>query len=192
VAVPRDPMEPMEPPQASRPPEPSRRDLWAVGLLVGGPVVLLTAYFTLPIGVFGPEHPQLSWVSFAVALALVAVLLLRTLGQELLGVPGRPGVVILLLSCSALVIFATGYLALARDPNQFSGLQTRIDALYFTVITMSTVGYGDIYPHGQQARVVVMVQILYTLVFLTAGATAIARRMRTRFADRATHRRTSG
>ncbi|WP_145797371.1 potassium channel family protein [Kitasatospora atroaurantiaca] len=154
-----------------------------------GPIALLVAFFTLPMGVFGPEHPVLSWVTFGLALAVVAVLLLRKIGQELLDVPGRPGVVILLLSCFSLVVFATAYLALARDPGQFNGLQTRVDALYFTVITMSTVGYGDIYPSGQHAREVVMVQILYTLVFLTAGATAITRRLRMRFADRAATRR---
>ncbi|KQV18928.1 hypothetical protein ASE03_20185 [Kitasatospora sp. Root187] len=149
---------------------------------------MLTLYFTLPLDLFGPEHPVFGWVSFAIGLAVLAGLLLREIRRELLGLPGRPTLMILLLICLTLVIFASAYYGLAKTPGQFLGLYTRTDALYFTIITMSTVGYGDIVPLGQQSRVVVMLQIVYTLVFLTAGATAITRRMRGRFVERADKR----
>lgn len=169
--------------------EPSRRDLiWTWALILGGPLAVLTAYFKVPLGVFGPEHPEASWVTFGAALALIAALLLREVRKEMLGAPGRLGAVILVLSCLSLVVFASSYFALSREPGQFSGLQTRLDALYFTVITLATVGYGDIYPSGQEARVVVMFQILYSLVFLTAGATALSRHVRSRVAERAARR----
>ncbi|KJK59569.1 hypothetical protein UK12_03810 [Saccharothrix sp. ST-888] len=149
-----------------------------------GPVVLVVLYFTLPLEVFGPKHPVFGWFCFTLLLAMVAVLLLREIWRAMMGPPGRPGLMIAVLSALALVVFATAYLALSRQPGQFIGLRTRLDALYFTVITMSTVGYGDITPHGQEARVVVMLQILYTLIFLTAGATTAGRQLRVRLAER--------
>jgi hypothetical protein len=53
-----------------------------------------------------------------------------------------------------------------------------VDALYFTLVTLATIGYGDITPRGQAARGTVVVQILYSFVFLTAAATALSRRVR--------------
>ncbi|MFJ8040575.1 potassium channel family protein [Kitasatospora sp. NPDC096147] len=166
--------------------DPARRfDL--VGLLygVGGAVLLLTAYFLVPLGVFGPHHPVPSWLTFTGALCLLALFLLREIRREYLGLPGRPAMAILLLSALTLVVFSSTYYALA---GEFSGLATRIDALYFTVVTLATVGFGDVTPTGQSARVVVMLQILYTLVFLTAGATTVSRRLHERLAERATAR----
>lgn len=162
------------------------RDRLGLVLALGAPVVPVAMYFSIPLGGFGPEHPVVSWISFGVALVLVAGLLLGAI----LGRLRRPGVVIVWLSCFSLVVFASAYLALARQPGQFSGLRTRIDALYFTVITMSTVGYGDISPAGQHARVVVMLQILYTLVFLVSAGSALRRLMQDRFknSDRSVER----
>lgn len=156
--------------------------------LLGGPVALLVAYFTVPLGAFGPHHPVLSWTVFAALLTLLGLGVLREVRQQILGLPGRPAPVILLLVCAALVVFSAAYLALARQPGQIDGLYTKIDALYFTVITMSTVGYGDIHPTGQVSRVMVMLQLLYTVVFLTTGVTALTRQVKTRAVQRAGER----
>ncbi|MGW2400953.1 potassium channel family protein [Kitasatospora sp. NPDC001664] len=153
---------------------------WLFG--AGGAAALLVAYFTVPLGVFGPHHPVPSWLTFAGALTVLAGYLLREIRREYLGLPGRPAMAILLLSALTLVVFASTYYALAHE---FTGLTTRIDALYFTVVTLATVGFGDVTPSGQSARVVVMLQILYTLVFLTAGATTVSRRLHERLAERA-------
>lgn len=73
-----------------------------------------------------------------------------------------------LLMLSAMVVFgfAMVYLWIDHRSGQFSGLDTRIDALYFTVTTLSTVGFGDIVATGQRARMVVTVQIVldFTLI----------------------------
>ncbi|WP_063856990.1 MULTISPECIES: potassium channel family protein [unclassified Kitasatospora] len=152
-------------------------------------VVLMTGYFTVPLGRFGPDHPLLSWISFTVALGVLALLLLRQVRYVL--VPsgrGRPAVGIALLICLSLVIFAAAYLALSRQDGEFTNLSTRLDALYFTVITTSTIGYGDITPSGQSARLVVMLQIAFNLVFLTTAAGALTTQLRTRFTTRANAR----
>jgi hypothetical protein len=164
-----------EPEDGERPETGREARYWAQ--VLGGPAVVLTAYFLLPRTLFGPERPLLSWGCFVAVLAAVAVLLLAQIRRDLLGLPGRPLLMILLLSSLSLVVFAGSYDALSRD-GQFSGLNTRLDALYFTVITLATVGFGDVVPVGQGARVVVMLQIVYSLVFLTTGATTAARRLR--------------
>src|SRR3954466_6507665 len=75
------------------------------------------------------------------------------------------------------VPFATAYAyASASDPANFTQPLTRIDALYFTVTVFATVGFGDIAPVTEGARVLVMVQMVGDLlliglvfrVFLTA------------------------
>jgi hypothetical protein len=152
---------------------------WVFGALVGGPALMVALWAVLPLGVFGPHHPTVSWVSFVAALVLLAGTLIRQVRAELSGRPGHPALVIVQLIAASVVVFATTYLALSRD-GEFHGLHTKIDALYFTVITLSTVGYGDIVPAGQEARVVVMLQILYSLVFLTAGAASVSRRLHSR------------
>ncbi|MGW0458818.1 potassium channel family protein [Streptomyces tendae] len=139
---------------------------------------VVVAYFLLPLDHLGPQRPVLSWALFALLLTVVAVLLLR---QVLLDRPdSRPGVVISLLIVLSVHVFSATYYALAKEPGQFSGLHTRLDALYFTVVTLATVGYGDITPRGQAARLVAVLQITYSFVFLTAAATALTTRMRDR------------
>jgi voltage-gated potassium channel Kch len=158
-------------------------------LVVVCPAGLLVAYFTVPMGSFGPDHPLLSWTVFGLFLTGLAVLLERQV-VAILRQTGRgtPALTILAASILALVTFASAYVALARQPGEFSGLHTRLDSLYFTVVTMATVGYGDIVPTGQSSRLVVVVQIAYTLVFLAAGFTAFGQQVRGRIGGDRQHR----
>jgi voltage-gated potassium channel len=62
---------------------------------------------------------------------------------------------------------ASTYFAMASaDPGQFRGLATKVDAVYFAVTVMSTVGFGDIVPVGQAARLVTTFHIIATLSFV--------------------------
>jgi voltage-gated potassium channel len=66
-----------------------------------------------------------------------------------------------------LVLFAALYLHIADlDGAAFSEPLSRTDALYFTITVFSTVGFGDIAPRTDLARVVTMVQMLGDLVFV--------------------------
>jgi voltage-gated potassium channel len=47
------------------------------------------------------------------------------------------------------------------------------DALYFSIITVSTVGYGDVAPLGETVRVIVAIQILVGVVLLLFGFSEI-------------------
>ena len=53
-------------------------------------------------------------------------------------------------------LFALGYYALEQgDAGQFAEMATKTDALYFTMSTLGTVGFGDVHATGQLARVLV-------------------------------------
>ncbi|MFF0681231.1 potassium channel family protein [Streptomyces tendae] len=159
---------PHSPVPAGKPPRP-----WIVRAGIAAAVVV--AYFLLPLDHPGPQRPVLSWVLSALLLTVVAVLLLRQIRHVFLDRPdSRPGVAISLLIVLSVHVFSATYYALAKEPGQFSGLHTRLDALYLTVVTLATVGYGDITPRGQAARgqaarLVAVLQITYSFVFLTAA-----------------------
>jgi hypothetical protein len=66
-----------------------------------------------------------------------------------------------------LLLFASTYVAMQGISAQsFSEPMTHTSALYFTVTTFATVGYGDITPTSQAARVVVTVQMVADLVII--------------------------
>jgi voltage-gated potassium channel len=65
------------------------------------------------------------------------------------------------------VIFAFTFLTISRaDPQSFSEPLGRVSAMYFTVSTVATVGFGDITPTSQGARLVVTFQMLFDLALL--------------------------
>jgi hypothetical protein len=64
-----------------------------------------------------------------------------------------------------LILFASTYYLMSRaDPGYFSMQLSRTTSLYFTVTVLSTVGFGDIVPRVDAARVVTMIQMLVDLV----------------------------
>ncbi|MFE9787384.1 potassium channel family protein [Nocardia salmonicida] len=81
---------------------------------------------------------------------------------------------LLLLVCVVGVVFALFYFRLQQlHPDQFVGLETRTDALYYTLVTLGTVGFGDVHAVGQAARIATMVQIVFDLVVLGTLLTII-------------------
>ena len=76
---------------------------------------------------------------------------------------GEALAVLSLLISLVIVGFAGSYYSIALRTDGFPGIHTRLDALYFTVVTLGTVGYGDIAPTTQGARALVTFQILVNL-----------------------------
>ena len=65
-------------------------------------------------------------------------------------------------------VFAWIYLTMSwSDPAALGGRLTRTEALYFTVTVLSTVGFGDITPKTDVARIIVIIQMV--LDFLVLG-----------------------
>ena len=131
--------------------------------------LLTVVYYLLP------GHGRLtalSWSAVFVPGVLVLGVLLLVLVSGLLraGPDVRLQRLFVLLLVTVFFFAETSYL-LARMPGQVAGLRTKTDALYFTLATLSTVGYGDVHAVGQLARVAVIVQIVFDLFFL---GTAVA------------------
>ncbi|MER7708538.1 potassium channel family protein [Kitasatospora sp. NPDC097605] len=173
------------------PPAPLPRDnpdLQAWGLLLGSFTLLMAGYFTLPLRSLGDNRPVLSWVLFGVVLTGLTGLLVARIVDTFRGTGRHPGVWLAFLICLSLTVFASTYYVLADRPGEFEGLETRLDSLYFTVVTMATIGYGDITAAGQGPRLVVLLQIAYNFVFLAAAAGALGRTVRSGMETRAAHR----
>lgn len=139
-------------------------------------VAVIATYYLIPIQ--ADRELGLRLVLSMAALGILGVVVTRHVrrGSDPLG---RLFVVLL----GAIAALALGFYATAATPGQFVGMETRTDALYFTVVTMATIGYGDIHPTGQLARVLVMITILFQCVFLTALLSTIASRLRSKDTD---------
>lgn len=78
------------------------------------------------------------------------------------------------------IVFATIYRIVDRysDAAHFliDGVARDItfsESLYFSLVTVSTVGYGDVVPHSDLVRIIVAVQILWGVVLLLFGFSEI-------------------
>ncbi len=70
-----------------------------------------------------------------------------------------------------LCVFAGIYLLLSRsDAGAFSEQLTHVDALYTSMMTTTTVGFGDVAPVSESARIAVMVHMAASAVLLGVAA----------------------
>lgn len=140
------------------------RPLW---VLVG----LLVAYFAFPAE-WTDQYPltfALSLLGTVGSLALVGTIMVKELSYVRQGLAGRGAralsiLLVFLVVGSSLAFFLVDQ---AR-PREVIGLETRIDALYFTLSTMTTVGFGDVHAEGQIARTMVCVLIVFNVVVVAS------------------------
>jgi voltage-gated potassium channel len=159
----------------SRPPPRPRRAL--LGLLAMS-AAITTTYYLLP-GTLRLSTG--AWtVLFIVGISILTVAILL-LGTRLLGAgPSARMDGLIAVLCVSVVFFAQAYLLLAKDGGQFADLHTRTDALYFTMSTLSTIGFGDVHATGQVARAAVTGQIVFDLVVLGFGIATVTTMVRAR------------
>ena len=127
-------------------------------------VPLLTVYYLAPLD--GPLDIS-TLIGFALGLVAFALVIvwqvrgivssdvprLRTLRAVVIGVS------------TLLVVFAATYSVISTSqPDSFTEPLSRTDALYFTLTTFATVGFGDIAPRTDLARIVVMIQMITGLI----------------------------
>ncbi|RQW24172.1 voltage-gated potassium channel protein [Rhodobacteraceae bacterium CH30] len=102
----------------------------------------------------------------ALALSWALVLLLLLFRDSFQGSSVVAGALVTLLIVSALLCYAmVGSLSLGAD--FIPPILNPMTALYFSLVTMTTVGYGDIVPHTDAAR-------LFTLSIIILGITVFA------------------
>lgn len=131
--------------------------------------VLTALYFLLPLDGLVPIGPVgITVLGLSVITALMAWQVHQIMVSEH---PTIRGAQALALTVPLFIlVFATVYYVLeAQSPGSFGQSLTRMDALYFTVTVLATVGFGDITAHSQLARVLVTVQMLANLALLAIG-----------------------
>ena len=158
--------------QANRdelPPARGRR-LAGLGLLrsLAATVALAGLYYLLPLDHI--KNVPLTLVAGLLILLAVTIWQVRAIIRA--RYPGLRAVEALATTVPLfLLLFASAYFTMAgTSPANFSTHSlTRTDALYFTVTTFSTVGFGDITAVSQTARLVVTAQMLLDLLALGLG-----------------------
>ena len=129
-------------------------------------VIVLVLYFVVPINERAGATIAFRLVAglafFAAVLAYEVRSILRS-PQPFLRAANALALVIPLF----LLVFAWTYLTMGlSDPGAFSEVLDRPSALYFTVTTFSTVGYGDIHAVSDPARMVVTLQMAADLIVI--------------------------
>ncbi|MFE6777944.1 potassium channel family protein [Streptomyces sp. NPDC057702] len=140
-------------------------------LVAGG---LVTAYYLLPL-----DERLTAGTSLLLVCGLLAVLLVfcwevraitRSPHPRLRAIEGLTTTLVLFL-----LLFAASYYLLGRSaPGSFSEPLTRTDALYFTLTTFSTVGYGDITARSEPGRALTMAQMAGGLLLVGVAVRVLA------------------
>jgi voltage-gated potassium channel len=141
-------------------------------------VLATVVYFALPVP---GRMKEASWaLLFSCGVVALGVLILLAIRRLLRAGEGARIRGLALLLVLTVLWFSWCEDALAALPGQFAQLNTKVDALYFNVTTLSTVGYGDVHAVGQLARAAVTVQIVFNLVFIGAAAGIVTGALRSR------------
>ena len=129
-------------------------------------VVLMVVYYRLPLQGTAGAGAVVLFVAGLVVLALLVAWQLRAI------VLARHPVLRAVEAFSSaiplfLLLFAAIYVLLeAARPGSFTEPLTHTDGLYFAVTVFATVGFGDIAPVSEPARILVTIQMIGDLLVL--------------------------
>jgi len=142
-------------------------------------VLLFGVYYLVPARDYTERNAFIRVVIGGVLLVCVLVWqirrIIRAAVPELRAIEALVAVISLFL-----VLFATTYLSLSlTTPASFNQHLDHTRALYFTISVFSTVGFGDIVPRTDPARILVSTQMLLNLVIIGAVVKLLATASRT-------------
>jgi hypothetical protein len=155
--------------------EPVMRVAWPIGRAVLLLAAATALYLLVPTG-FAPQRTIIVATVFVLGIAGATVLIVwQVRSYRRAAASGQAQLLGLLTAVYASVLFfALTYLVLgAGDPNEIADLQTHVDALYFSMSIVSTVGFGDVHAVGQTARAIVCLQIGFDLLFISLALAAV-------------------
>ena len=151
------------------------------GRLLLGVLGMLIIFYSVPVS----SQESAGRTAIAVMITLVGIgalawAIVAQLKRQLHSRSEDIHTLVMLLVLVAMV-FALGFFVLQEhSPGQVSGLSTRTDALYFTISTLTTVGFGDIHAEGQLARGLVILQLVFNAVFVGALVSTVVGTIRSR------------
>jgi voltage-gated potassium channel len=159
---------------------PARLIVLSAARVVATTGLLLAIYYLLPL-----DHES-SWVAVVTLVIGLAALIGLVIFQvrSIFAAP-FPGVRALEALASSvplfLLLFASTYVVMEHfSAGEFSQPLTHTDALYFTVTVFSTVGFGDITPKAETARLVVTGQMIADVVILGLAIKVVVGAVRSR------------
>jgi voltage-gated potassium channel len=171
---------------------PARRStLIALGRLALTAALIVGLYYAVPIEPGAPAGSVALRVGVTVLTGVfVTVLIFRQVSHQLAD-PEEASLFGLLTALLVGVMFfaLADYVTAITGTGQFADLRTKTDALYFALATLTTVGYGDVHPTGQVARVVVIVQLVFNVAVIATGASVLTRQLGARMRGRSAARR---
>ena len=130
---------------------------------------IVAAYGLLPFsGAWGAAGLVVGGIA---ALVVIAVLI-RRVRRVLIAerpVPEAIAAVVVTATLTIITSAATYYAMAQANAGAFRELGTKIDAAYFAVTVMSTVGFGDIVPTSQAARLVTTFHMIFTVALVGAA-----------------------
>ncbi len=136
------------------------RTAWAVSIVL----LLITLVYTMHF------YPNLS---FSISLCLATLIGLLLLGKDFNRSSATAGGIFAFISFTMLLFYST-YGALYFGDGFHPAIDNLMTAFYFSIVTMTTVGYGDIIPMTEPAR-------LFTVSIIFAGITVFATSLTTVF-----------
>jgi hypothetical protein len=147
-----------------------------LGLLraLGVSAVLIALYYLLPLD-------QLTGISLLLSLIIGLLVLAAMTAYQVWAIlrAAHPGVrAVEALATTVLLfllLFAATYFLMSHSSSGNFNVHalTRTDSIYFTVTVFATVGFGDISPASQVARLVVTAQMIFNLIVLGLGVRLI-------------------
>jgi voltage-gated potassium channel len=159
---------------------PARLIAFSAARIVATSGALLAIYYLLPL------DDESTWAAVTtLIIGLVALIGLVVFQVRFILASPFPGIrAVEALASSVplfLLLFASAYVVMERlSPADFSERLSHTDALYFTVTVFSTVGFGDITPKAELARLVVTGQMIADVVILGLAIKVILGAVRSR------------
>jgi voltage-gated potassium channel len=152
-----------------REPVSSGRPEWLRALI--GIALMLLVYFVIP---FGQDDDPLPLVVAGLIALVGAMGMAFLIGRQIVEIFASGGnarlAPLAVLFAASVFVFSISFFILERSaPGQVPDLDTRLDSLYMTMVTLATIGYGDLHPEGQMARGLACIQIAFNLVVVTVA-----------------------
>lgn len=147
-----------------------------LGLLrvLGITAVLIALYYLAPL-----DH--LTGISLLVSMVIGLLALAAMIAYQVLAILRAAQPTVRAIEALAttvplfLLLFSATYFLMSRTSTSDFNVHalSRTDSLYFTVTVFATVGFGDISPASQMARLVVTAQMILDLIVLGLGVRLI-------------------
>jgi hypothetical protein len=158
-----------------------------VGRAAAAGAVLLAAAAAVDLAVEGSVPDLLAAIANGLLVAfapmVIAAAIVRNVRQErAVTLPTLSGVLAIYLLAGMFFSFLYGAIQAAHDANFFAQTTdpTRSDFLYFSYVTLSTTGYGDLTPEAALGRMLAVAEALLGQIYLVTIVALIVANLRPR------------